>query len=244
MNRSKRKGIVRISRVRQSGESPSRRSQQPIDAPNHSAFSTEAAEKWALERAQELPPEPFRLTAYYHIDYVVQMAPQERKTRYITRMAKSEANDGLAFGLAPLVLPDLDPDFIGKDVRQILKDRLCRDRIDRTALVDLVMGHLSPSANKYVTLEGTVQDKYFNRARIFAEEAEKIIQRKGVKGKVARALVIGATVGTIGALRNRGFEVSTTDLSPPIVGTVLGGVKVCNGRFANAVLMKRPILRL
>jgi Putative heavy-metal chelation len=239
MNRSKCKGIVRISRMRRSGGSPSGRSQQPIDTLNPSAFSIEAAEKWALERAQELPPEPFRLTAYYHIDYIVQMAPQERKTRYITRMAKSEANDGLAFGLAPLALPNLDPDFIGKDVRQILKDRLCRHRIDRTALVDLVMGHLSPSATKYVTFEGTVQDKYFNRARIFAEEAEKIIQRKGVKENVARALVIGATAGIIGALSNRGFEVSTTDLSPRIVGTVLGGLKVCDGRLANASLMKQ-----
>jgi hypothetical protein len=225
--------------MRQSGGSPSRRSQQPIEALIPSAFSIEAAEKWALERAQELPPEPFRLTAYYHVEYVVQMTPQERKTRYITRMAKSEEMDGLAYGLAPLVLPDLDSDFIGKDVRQILKDRLCRDRIDRTALVDLIMGHLSPAANKYVTLEGTVQDKYFNRARTIAEEAEKIIQRKGVKGNVARALVIGATAGTIGALRNQGFEVSTTDLSRSIVGTVLGGVKVCNGRFANASLMKK-----
>jgi hypothetical protein len=239
MNRSKRKGIVWISRMRQSGGSPSRRSQQPIEALIPSAFSIEAAEKWALERAQELPPKPFRLTAYFHVDYVVQMTPQERKTRYVTRMAKSEEMDGLAYGLAPLVLPDLDSDFIGKDVRQILKDRLCRDRIDRTALVDLVMGHLSPSANKYVTLEGTVQDKYFNRARIIAEEAEKIIQRKGLKGNVARALVIGATAGSIAALRNQGFEVSTTDLSRPIVGTVLGGVKVCNGRFANASLMKK-----
>ncbi len=170
MNRSERRGTARISQIRLAGGSRSRSSQQAIDVLNPSAFSIEAAEKWALERAQELPPEPFRLTAYYHIDYVVQRAPQERKTRYITRMAKSESNAGLAFGLAPLVLPDLDPDFVGKDVRQILKDRLCRDRIDRTAFVDLVMGHLSPSANKYVTLEGTIQDKYFNGARIFANE--------------------------------------------------------------------------
>jgi len=238
MNRSKRKG-VQISQIRQSRASPSSRSNQVIETLTPSAFSIEAAEKWALERAQEMPPEPFRLTSYFHIDYVVQMGPQERKTRYITRMAKSEERDGLAYGLPPLVLPDVNSDFVGKDVRQTLKDRLCPNRIDRTALVDVVMGHLSSSANKYVTLEGTVQNKYFNRARIFAEEAEKIIQRKGIKGNIARALVIGATAGIIGALRNQGFEVSTTDLSPLIVGTVLGGVKICNGRLANASLMKK-----
>jgi hypothetical protein len=137
---------------------------QPIDALNPHAFSIEAAEKWALERARELPTERFRLNAYFHIDYIVQAVPQERKTRYTARMAQSE-NYGLAFGLTP-ALPELDPDFVGKDVRQILKDRLCRDSIDRTAFVDLVMGHLSRSANKHVTLGGAVQDKYFDRAQI------------------------------------------------------------------------------
>jgi hypothetical protein len=37
-------------------------------------------------------------------------------------------------------LPDLNPDLIGRDVRQLLKDRLCQHNIDRTAFVDLVMG--------------------------------------------------------------------------------------------------------
>ena len=48
MNRS-RKDTARISRIRQSGGSPSRTSQQPINALNPFAFSIEAAEKWALE---------------------------------------------------------------------------------------------------------------------------------------------------------------------------------------------------
>jgi hypothetical protein len=244
MNRSTRKYIARISRMRRSGGSPSRTSfRQPIDALNPSAFSIEAAEKWALERAGRLPPEPFRLTAYFHLDYILQQVPQERKTRYTGRMAWSDENHGLALELAP-ALPDLDPDFVGKDVRQILKDRLCRDRIGRTAFVDLVMGHLSQSANKQVTLKGAVRDKYFDRARIFAEEAEKTIQRKGLKGNDARVLVIGASAGIIAALIDQGFEVSAADLFPAIVGTVLGGVKVCNGRFANASLMKKADLAI
>jgi Putative heavy-metal chelation len=216
---------------------------RPIDALNPSAFSIEAAEKWALEKARELAPEPFRLSAYFHIDYIVQQLPRERKTRYTARMAQSENYHGLALGLAP-ALPDLDPDFVGKDVRQILKDRLCRDNIDRTAFVDLVMAHLSQSANEYVTVEGAIQNKYLARMGIFAEEAEKIIQRKGVKTNGARALVIGAAAGIIGALKNRGFEVSATDLSPPIVGTVLGGVEVCDARFGNASLMKKADLAI
>jgi hypothetical protein len=225
--------------MRQSGGSQFR---GPIDALNPSAFSIEAAEKWALERAEELPLGQFRLIAYFHIDYIVQQVPQERKTRYTARMAQSEKY-GVAFGLAP-ALRDLDPDFVGKDVRQILKDRLCRDSIDRTAFVDLIMGHLSPSANKYVAIDGTAQNKYFDRARIFADEAERIIQRKGVKGNRARVLIIGASAGIIGALVNRGFEVSATDLSAAIVGTVLGGVKVGDASFANASLMKRADLAI
>jgi len=221
-------------------------SQQPIHALKPSAFSIEAAEKWALERTGELPSEPFRVTARFHIDYVVQQVPQERKTRYIARMVMSDENYGLAFGLTP-GLPDLHPNCVGKDVRWILTDRLCRDSIDRTAFVDLVMGHLSRSANKEnkrVTLEGSERDKYFERARIFAEEAERIIHHKGVKGHDPRALVIGASEGIISALTNRGFRVSATDLSPAIVGRTLGRVKVSNGRVANASLMKRTDLAI
>ena len=231
--------------MRQLGECESRMFRQPIDALNPSAFSIEAAEKWALDRTRELPPEPFRLTAYFHIDYIVQAVPRERKTRYTARMAQSE-NYGLAFGLTPS-LPDLDPDFVGKDVRQILKSRMCRDSIDRTAFVDLVMGYLSRSANEHVALEGAVQDKYFERARIFADEAKRIVESKGVKrlkGSGAHVLVIGATAGTIGALLKQGFEVSATDLSPAIVGMELGGVKVLNAKVANTSLMKKVDLAI
>jgi hypothetical protein len=188
-------------------------------------------------------PEPFRLSAYFHLDYIVQQAPQERKTRYTARMAQSENDYGLAFGLGP-VLPDIDMKFVGRDVRQVLEDRLCRDRIDRTALVDLIMGNVSDSANTYVVLEGTVTDKYFERARIFAEEAGKIIHRSSIKGKDAHVLIIGATAGIIGVLKKEGFEVSATDLSPAIVGTVLGGVEICNGRLTNASLMKKADLAI
>jgi hypothetical protein len=219
---------------------------QPIDALKPSAFSIEAAEKWALERAGELPSEPFRITACFHIDFILQQVPHERKTRYIARMAQSGENYGLAERLAPGP-PALHPDFVGKDVRRILTDRLRLDRIDRTAFVDLVMGHLLQSANeanKHVTLEGSIRDTHFQRGRIFAEEAETIIHHKGVKGNDPRALVIGATGGIISALINRGFGVSATDLSPAIVGRTLGGVKICNGRFANASLMKKTDLAI
>jgi hypothetical protein len=225
--------------------SGSRMSRQPIDALNPAAFSIEAAEKWALERARELPSEPFRLTAYFQIDYIVRAVPYERKTRYTARMAQSE-NYGLAFGLTP-ALPDLDPDFVGKDVRQILKDRLCLDSIDRTAFVDLVMGHLSRQVNEQVTLEGAVQDKYFDRARIFADEAAKIIESKRVKslkGSDAHVLVVGATAGIIRALLKRGLEVSATDLSPEVAGTELGGVKIRNGKVANTSLMAKVDLAI
>jgi hypothetical protein len=218
---------------------------QSSDALNPSAFSLEAAESWALETARKLPPQPFRLTAFWHIDFIRQPVPQERKTRYTIRLAQSE-NYGLACGLEPAVA-DLNPDFVGKDVRQILNDGLCRDRIDRTALVDLIMGHLSESASEYITLDSTLRDKYVDRARIFANEAEKIIERKGLgtlKGGGARILVIGATAGVIGVLIKRGFDVSATDLSPAIVGMELGGVKVRNAEFANTSLMKKADLAI
>jgi len=240
MKRFTRSNVAQISRRLHSGRSPLRTARQQINALIPSAFTIEAAEKWALKRARELPPERFRLSAYFHIDYIVQRVPQERKTRYVARMAQAE-NYGIAFGLPP-ALPD--PDFVGKDVRQILKDRLWRDTTDRTALVDLVMGHLSQSANKNATLGVAERDKYLDRGRIFAEEADRIIRRKTIKGSNRRALVIGASAGIIRSLQNQGFQVSATDLSPEIIGTVLGGVTVRNARFTNARLMKETDLAI
>jgi hypothetical protein len=242
MKRSARSNVGQISRRFQSGRSRLRTARRQINAVIPSAFTIEAAEIWALERARELPPEPFRLSAYFHIDYIVQQVPEERKTRYIARMAQAESY-GIAFGLAP-ALPDLDPDFVGKDVRQILKGRLWRDAIDRTALVDLVMAHLPQSASKNVRLGGAERDKYLDRGRIFADEADRILRRKTLKGTTRRVLVIGASAGIIRALKNRGFQVSATDLSPTIIGTVLGSVTVRSGRLANASLIKEADLAI
>ncbi len=195
-----------------------------------------------MEKARGLPPEPFRLTAYWHIHFIRQAVPQERKTRYTVRLAQSE-NYGLGTGLSSRV-PALNADFVGKDVRQILKNRQCRDRIDRTAFVDLVMGHLPQTADNYVTLASALREKYSDRAGIFADEAERIIQSKGAKGNGARVLIIGATAGIIAALTNRGFDVSAIDLDAAIVGRKLAGVKVRDGRVASASLMKEADLAI
>jgi uncharacterized UPF0146 family protein len=208
--------------------------------PRPRTFSIEAAESWALERARELPSELFRLTAYWDVRFIRQPVPQERKTRYVVRIAQSE-NYGLACGLA-FGVRDPDPGFVGKDVRQILAKRLCRGPLDRTAFVDLVLGHLPQLPVEYVIIDGTVRDKYLNRARIFAVEVENIIRRKGyehLKGARANVLVIGATAGIIGALTSRGFEVSATDLSSTVVGTELAGVTVADGKVLNDELMRK-----
>jgi uncharacterized UPF0146 family protein len=73
------------------------------------------------------------------------------------------------------------------------------------------------------------------------QEAEKLIKGKRIKqlkGAGAHVLVIGATAGVINALRERGFEVSATDLSPAVVGTELGRVRVHDARVSNDALMK------
>ena len=87
-------------------------------------------------------------------------------------------------------------------------------------------------------LDQTLRDKYALRARLFADETEIIMRRKGtdaIKGRESRILVIGATAGVIGALVARGFKVAATDMSEDIVGENLGGVTVCdeteNGRL-------------
>jgi hypothetical protein len=110
---------------------------QPKDALTPSAFTLETAEKWALQKSRTLPADQFRIRGFWYINYVWQPAPEERKRRYTIKLAQSEGY-GRSCGLTP-VLPDPDPDFVGKDARQLLRDGLCRDDIDRTALIDLIM---------------------------------------------------------------------------------------------------------
>jgi len=222
-----------------------KRSRQPKKALNPSAFSVEAAEKWALERSEKMPEDPFRLRALWYVNRVSQWAPGERKTRYTMKIAQSETY-GRSGGLAP-VLSNPNPDLVGEDTRQILKNRMCRDNNERTAIVDSVMGHVSRPPNEQIRLDDTLQAKYVARSEIFADEAERVLQRKGpknFKGNNPRVLVIGATAGIIGALARRGFDVSATDLSPQVVGKELGGVKVRNGKTSNARLMKEADLAI
>jgi hypothetical protein len=218
---------------------------QPQDALQPAAFCVEAAEKWALVRAGQLPEDLFRLTALWYVNFVRQAEPGERKTRYVMKIAQAQ-NYGLAAGFTPM-LPDPEPGLVGEDTRQILKNRLCRDYIERTAVVDLVIGQVSRPADHQITLDDTPHAKYVARAQIFADEAERILQRKGSaywKEDTPRVLVIGATAGIIGVLRQRGFDVSATDLGPEVVGKELGGVRVENGKTANARLMKETDLAI
>ena len=212
---------------------------QPRDALEPHAFALDVAERWALERASRLSADRFRLTSFWYIDYIRQHVPGERKTRYRMRLAQSE-NYGIAFGPTS-ALRDTDQALVGEDSREILKDRLFRDDIDRTALVDLVIGHVSAAADHQVILDQTRREKYALRSRLFGDEADLILRRKGfdaIKGSKPRIQVIGATAGIIAALVDRGFEVTATDMCPDVVGEKLGGVTVCdeteNGRLIKA----------
>jgi hypothetical protein len=212
---------------------------QPREALEPGAFALNMAERWALERAWSLSADRFRLTSFWYIDYIRQHVPGERKTRYTVRLAQSE-NYGIAFGPTS-GLRDTDQALVGEDIREILKDRQFHDDIERTALVDLVIGHVSAAADHQVILDQTLRDKYALRARLFVNESDLILRRKGfdaIKRSKSRILVIGATAGIIAALVDRGFEVTATDMAPDVVGEKLGGVTVCdeteNGRLIKA----------
>ena len=220
---------------------------QPRRALAPHAFSLEAAEEWALERASRLSADRFRLVSLWCVDVTIQHVPGERKTRYRDRIAHSETNYGISAQALPRsehsrALGDTDHALVGEDIREILKDGRFRDDMDRTALIDLVIGHVSSEANDQVILDQTLlRDKYALRSRLFADEAEVVLRRKGsdaIKGSKPHILVIGAMAGTHAALIARGFEVTATDISPEVVGQKLGGVTVChereNGRLIKA----------
>jgi hypothetical protein len=213
------------------------RFRQPREVLKPDGFTLERAEQWALEQTARLSADRFRLTSFWHIDYIRQHVPAERKTRYIARLAQAE-NYGIAFGLTlplqdntehALALQDADRSLVGDDSREILKHRRYRTDIDRAALIDLVIGHSPAVANDKVILDHTLRDKHALRARLFADESEIVLRRKGsaaIKGREPYVLVIGATAGVIGALVTRGFKVAATDMSEDIVGENLGGVTV------------------
>ena len=53
----------------------SRALRQPKEALTPSAFSVQAAEQWALDRAATLPIDAFRLLALWSVSYLVQAEP-------------------------------------------------------------------------------------------------------------------------------------------------------------------------
>lgn len=210
---------------------------QPRDALTPHAFAIEAAEKWALGRAAGLPADLFRLTSFWFAEFVRQAVPGERKTRYAMRLAQSE-NYGIAFGPAA-TLAASDRDLLGEDCREVLSGRRYRDDIGRVALIDLVMGHVVPAPDEQLTAEDPVRDKQALRARLFADEAWRVLERKGkraVKGTQPRALVVGATAAIVSALAARDFDVAATDMGADAIGRAFGGVTV-RSAAANAELI-------
>jgi len=203
-----------------------------------SAFSLEAAEKWALERSENLPDELFRLTAIWYINFVRHPVLGERKTRYTVKLAQAQ-NYGISMSLSPN-LPEPNANLVGQDGRQVLKNGMWGDEIERTALVDLVISYVSRPADQQIRLQGSQHAKYQARSTIFADEVASVLQTKGskyFKGNKPRVLVIGATAAIIRALLSRGFDVSATDLAPEIIGHELGGVKIQSGEGANEQLI-------
>ena len=212
---------------------------QPKNALTPAAFTIEAAEQWALDRAAALPVDLFRLVALWSVTFLLQAEASERKTRYTMRIAQSEGY-GRSGGHGP-GLPDPDPDLVGEDTRRILKERGWRHDADRAAIADLVIGQVSRPADERIVLDNTLREKYVMRTKIFADEAERVLRRRDSEHRKVdrpRVLVVGATAGILAALARRGLAVCATDLSPDVVGQTLGGVPVLDGRTATPGLMK------
>ena len=79
-----------------------------------------------------------------------------------------------------LALRDADHALVGEDSRDILKDRRYRNDMDRTALIDLVIGQLPAAANDHVILDQPRRDKYALKSRLFADEVDIVLRRKGL----------------------------------------------------------------
>jgi putative heavy-metal chelation protein len=215
-----------------------KRIRQPCRALVPHAFTLEALQHWSLDRSSRLTADRFRLTAFWDVDYVRQQVPGERRARYTMRLAQAESYGAAIDHSSPRQA--CDPNLIGEDCRHILDDRRYRDNVDRTGLIDLVVGEVTAQGHE-VTFGQTMRDKYASRARLFADEATLVLRRNGLHASKAtrpHIHVAGATAGILSTLLARGFKVTATDLSPDIVGQNLGGVTVCdaveNSRFIAA----------
>jgi hypothetical protein len=215
---------------------------QPRHALQPEAFAPDAVERWALKQASALPAEVFRLSSFWHMDWFIQHLPTDRKTRYTARLAQSE-NYGIACGLTSVLqethqvdgLNDDDSSLVGADCRDILANKRYANDLDRTAFIDVVMGQMYPDAHDHITVDQARRDKYAAKSKLFADEADNVLAQKGskaIKGDRPHAHVIGAMSGTHAALLARGFKVTAADMSPDVVGTTLGGVKVSLGSEA------------
>ena len=168
---------------------------QPREALNPSGFAIEAAEHWALERTAHISVEQVRLTSFWYIDYVRQQAPAERKTRYIMRLAQSH-NYGAACGLS-VPIPGSDFDLVGEDSREIIKTCRYRDDIDRAALVDLIIGHVSSAPGYEVTLSDPEQARELVERDAAARTNSPCTVRTGLVDGSALAPIVSAPIAII-----------------------------------------------
>jgi hypothetical protein len=215
---------------------------QPQHVLEPEAFAPDAVEQWALKQASALPAEGFRISSFWHIDFIIQHLPTDRKAHYTARVAQSE-NYGIACGLTSVLqkvhqaagLNEDDSLLVGADCRDILARKKYANELDRTAFIDLVMGQMYPEAHDHLTVDQARREKYAAKSKLFVDEADNILARKGsnaIKGEKPHAHVIGAMSGTHAALVARGFKVTAADMSRDVVGTTLGGVKVSLGSEA------------
>jgi hypothetical protein len=178
---------------------------QPRHALEPDAFSLEAMEQWALGKTVNLDTDRFYLTSFWNLDFTIQHTPGDRRTHYTGRLAQSE-NYGIAFSLTSLLqmggqtpaVRVTDHALVGKDSRAILREGRYSSDIDRTALIDLVIGQTCAPENGRVIVDGLRHGKYARKSRIFADEAQLILERKGraaIKGSKPHVLVIGAMAG-------------------------------------------------
>lgn len=142
-----------------------------------------------------------------------------------TLLLVQTVDQGACYTHAPLALHLAD--ILGQDARCLETGSYQLD----IATLDSGYAVLQAPPDQIIVEQGTPTAKAALRAEIVVREANRLLRRGKLNStKKPRAVVVGAIGEIIARLIQNDYTVTCTDLDPLIVGTVLAGTTILNGR--------------
>lgn len=173
----------------------------------------------ALRKTADRPEEDFVVRGLWKIDLRFRPNVHERIFNYSVMLAQT-LGQGCSY-CSPAAC--LDDDVIGKDAREIVAQKSCRN----IAILDSIYSTIVRRPQETHEFRGTSVEKADRRNRIIVEETERLLQSFG--STAPRVVNVGVVGNVIRQIRERGYQVLATDFDETIIGTSFQGVTVESG---------------